>query len=70
MRKTAGILLLFGILGFFYASSKIDDLEPVPDGLSVSESLEYPAARWTLARYGSASLAGLALMALVLSKGN
>ena len=32
MRNFGAILLLLGILGFFYASSRIDEIGPLPDG--------------------------------------
>ncbi len=66
MRNLGGILLLLGILGFFYASSQVADLAPVPAGLTVSEGLHYPAGRWQVVRYacGGAAAFGL-LLALV-----
>jgi hypothetical protein len=69
MRNMGGILLLLGILGFFYATSQIGDLSPVPEGLSVHETLDYPAGRWKLVRYGCASLAGLGVLMLLFPKG-
>jgi hypothetical protein len=69
MRNFGGILLLLGIFGFFYASSRIEELEPVPDGLSVSESVKYPAGRWSVAQYAIASVAGMGLILLLFPKG-
>ncbi len=69
MRNFGGILLLLGILGFFYATSKTEELEPVPDGLGVRESLEYPAGRWEIARYAIAAVAGTGLILLLFPKG-
>jgi hypothetical protein len=69
MRNLGGILLLLGVLGFFYASSQQDKFEPVPAGLSVSESLKYPAARWEMARYGCAVVAGFGLLMAMFPKG-
>jgi hypothetical protein len=69
MRNLGGILLLLGVIGFFYASSRVDALAPVPDGLGVRESLEYPAGRWDMARYGSAVVAGFGLLMTLFPKG-
>lgn len=69
MRNFGGILLLLGILGFFYASARLEDLTPVPQGLSVSAELEYPAGRWQVARYTCAALAGFGLLMALFPKG-
>jgi hypothetical protein len=69
MRKMGVTLLLLGILGFFYASSRIGDLEPVPDGLGARETLQYPAGRWMIARYAGATVAGMGLLVLLFPKG-
>lgn len=69
MRNFGGLLLLLGVLGFFYASAQLGRFEPVPDGLSVSESLRYPAGRWELIRYGCAGAAGVGLLLALFPKG-
>jgi len=69
MRNFGGILLVLGILAFFYASSRLDDVEPLPPGLSVSEGLKQPAGRWQIARYGCAGVAGFGLLMLLFPKG-
>jgi hypothetical protein len=69
MRNFGGILLLLGVLGFFYASSRLDEVEPLPPGVSVSEGLEQPAGRWELARYGCAGAAGIGLLLALFPKG-
>lgn len=63
------ILLVLGILGFFYASSRLDEAEPLPEGLSISEGLEEPAGRWGTARYGCAAAAGFGLLMALFPKG-
>jgi len=63
------ILLIFGILAFGYASSRLDDVEPLPDGLSVSESLKEPAGRWQMMRYACAGVAGFGLLMALFPKG-
>jgi len=69
MRNLGGILLLVGVLGFLYTSGRVDEHEPVPPGLGISESLEYPAGRWELARYASAAAAGFGLLLALFPKG-
>jgi hypothetical protein len=69
MRNFGGVLLLLGILAFFYASSRLGEVEPLPEGLSIGESLKEPAGRWEMARYGSAALAGFGLLMAMFPKG-
>ena len=69
MRNFGAILLLLGIVGFFYASSKLDDVDPMPAGLTVTESLGEPAGRWQMARFGSAVAAGFGLLIAMFPKG-
>jgi hypothetical protein len=63
MRNFGGLLLLAGVLGFLFASSRLSGLDPVPAGTSISDYVRYEAGKWELARYagGVASLVGLLL---------
>jgi len=69
MRNFGATLLLLGIVGFFYASSKLDEAEALPEGLSISEGLRHPAGRWDLARYGGGAVAGFGLLMALFPKG-
>jgi len=69
MRNFGIILLVLGVFGFFYASGKEGESEPVPQGLTAREALDYPAGRWQMARYGSAALAGFGLLMAMVPKG-
>jgi hypothetical protein len=69
MRNLGAILMLAGILGFFYCSDRLSRVEPLPEGLSVSEGLERPAGRWEMARYGCAAAAGFGLLMAFFPKG-
>ena len=69
MRNFGIVVLIFGILAFFYASSRLDDAAPLPDGLSIRESLERPAGRWQMARYACGGAAGLGLLFALFPKG-
>jgi hypothetical protein len=69
MRNFGGILLLLGVLGFFYSSSRAEDLGPLPAGLSISEGLKEPAGRWEMARYACGAVAGIGLLMAMFPKG-
>ena len=69
MRNFGATLLLLGILGFFYSSSRLDEAEPLPEGLSVGEGLKEPAGRWEMARYGCVAVAGFGLLIAMFPKG-
>ena len=69
MRNTGTILILLGILGFFYASSRLDEIGPLPEGLSVSEGLKEAAGRWEMARYACVGAAGFGLLLAMFPKG-
>jgi hypothetical protein len=69
MRNFGAILLLAGILGFFYASSQTGDHEPPPPTPTLSEELGTSAGRWELLRYACAGAAGLGLLMALFPKG-
>lgn len=69
MRNAGGVLLLVGVLGFFYCSARLSNLEPVPAGKSIGESLEYPAGRFEVGRYGAAMAGALGLILALFPKG-
>jgi len=69
MRNFGGILLLLGVMGFFYSTAQLGKAEPLPEGLSVSDGLREPAGRWELARYGCAGAAALGLLLAMFPKG-
>ena len=69
MRRYGLIMLLGGALGAFYASSKLDEAEPVPPGISLSEYTRYPAGRWELIRYGLIAVAGIGVLFTLFPEG-
>jgi hypothetical protein len=69
MRNFGAILLVLGLFGFFYCSSRRDEAPPPPEGLSVAEALKEPAGRWEMARYGCAAAAGFGLLMAMFPKG-
>lgn len=62
MRNFGALLLLLCTVGFFYASSKLSEVEPLPSDIGVRQSLDYPAGRWEMARFGFAAGAGIGLV--------
>lgn len=69
MRNFGGILMLLGIFGFVYCSSQMDKYEPVPQGKSISEALDYSAGKWDVGRYACAAAAGFGLLMAMFPKG-
>jgi len=69
MRNFGGLLLLLGVLGFFYASSQLEKLDPVPAGTTVSEGLAYPSGRWEMIRYACAGAGFLGVLLAMFPKG-
>lgn len=69
MRSFGAILVLAGILGFFYCSDRLSEAPPLPGGLTVRESLDQPAGRWELARYGCLGAAAFGLLLSLFPRG-
>jgi hypothetical protein len=69
MRNFGAVLLVAGILGFFYCSDRLQRVPPLPEGMDVSESLSQPAGRWEMARYASAAAAGFGLLMALFPRG-
>jgi hypothetical protein len=51
MRTLGGLLVLVGIVGFFYCSTHMQGLESIPEGTSLGRYLEYDAGKFELGRY-------------------
>jgi hypothetical protein len=69
MRNFGAVLLLVGVLGFFYSSTRLERETPLPEGLTVNEGLEHPAGRWEMARYVAGGAAAFGLLMALLPKG-
>ena len=63
MRTVGALLLLVGIVGFFYCSSHMSGLAPIPDGTALGDYIRTDAGRFELGRYLSlvAGLIGVLL---------
>lgn len=69
MRNFGFVLMVVGILGFFYCSSQMSQAPPLPEGLSLQEELREPGGRWEVARYVAAGVAGFGLLMAFFPKG-
>jgi hypothetical protein len=69
MRSFGAVLFLAGAVGFLVASQRLDEAGPVPARLGVEETLEHPAGRYDLMRYGAATAAVVGLILALFPKG-
>jgi len=69
MRNFGGLMLLVGMVGFLYCSSQLSKTGEVPEGKSISESLEYDAGRWEVGRYVCAGIGAFGLLMTMFPKG-
>jgi hypothetical protein len=69
MRTVALLMLVAGIAGFFYCSSQLQKLEPVPEGLSVTHALRYPAGKMEIGRYAAAAVGAVGVLFLMFPQG-
>lgn len=56
MRKFGLVLLCGGALLFFFCSTQMSDLPPVPDGTSLGDYFQYEAGKYDLGRYAAAMI--------------
>ena len=69
MRNFGFVLVVVGIAGFFYCSSRASELQPLRQGLSVGESLETERGQWDAGRYGCAAAAFMGFVLTMVPKG-
>jgi hypothetical protein len=69
MRNFGGILMILGILGFFYCASQLSKFDPLPEGLSIGDAMKQPAGRWDVGRYACAAVGGFGLLMALYPKG-
>jgi hypothetical protein len=69
MRNFGGLLLVLGVVGFFYCSARLSNLDPLPAGKSISESLQYTTGRFEVARYAAALAGGIGFLLALFPKG-
>ena len=69
MRTLGLALLVGGLLGFFYCSTRLAGLEPLPAGIAVGDYMRREAGRWELARYGTALAVLMGVILSVFARG-
>ena len=69
MRNFGLITMLVGILGFFYAGDQLSQHDPVPEGMSITRTLQHPAGKWQTAQYAAAFLAAFGGLMAMFPKG-
>jgi len=69
MRSFGMALIVIGIAGFIYCSHEMDGLEPVPEGTSISRSMDYKVGRMEVGRYAAAAGAALGVLLLLIPQG-
>jgi hypothetical protein len=63
------LMALVGGLGFYYATGRMQESEPVPPGISISEYTRYPGGRWELIRYGLAGIGAIGVLLAMFPEG-
>jgi hypothetical protein len=69
MRTFGVVLLVGGLLAFFYCSTRMSGLAPVPAEVALGDYLQYETGKWELARYGSAMAALIGVLMSLFPKG-
>jgi hypothetical protein len=69
MRRFGIILIGLGAGAYYFCSQQLATETPVPAGLSIEESLEYPAGRYEVAEHVAAMVGGIGLLMLVFPQG-
>jgi len=69
MRNLGGILLLAGVVGFFYSSDRVSQAPPLNESATITETLREERGRWEAARFLSVAAAGIGLLLATFPKG-
>lgn len=69
MRLSGLVLLVGGVVAFFYCSSRMSGLNPVPPDIPLGDYFSYEAGKWEMARIGSAVAALLGVLLSLFPKG-
>ena len=54
MRTLGLVMLALGVLGFLYCSSQLSGLPPIPEGVELSDYMQYESGKLELGRYVAA----------------
>jgi hypothetical protein len=69
MRLSGLVLLVGGLIAFFYLSSRLAGVSPVPPGVELGDYMRYEAGKLELARYGAAIAALVGVLLSLFPKG-
>jgi hypothetical protein len=69
MRTLGALFVLLGLLAFFYCGSQLSAEAPVPEGLTITQSLQYPAGRLEMGRYAGIGVAAIGFLLALFPKG-
>ena len=69
MRRFGIGLLVVGACAYYLCGQQKDAAAPVPAGLSIEESLGYPAGRYEIGQYVAAMVAGAGLLLALFPQG-
>jgi hypothetical protein len=69
MRNLGFVLLLAGVAGVYYCSTRVSQHEPLRSGLSISESLETERGKWEAGRYACAAGAFMGILLAMVPQG-
>ncbi len=69
MRRFGFIVLALGAGVYFYCSTQLKASDPVPPGLSIEQSVRYPAGQYQIGEYVGAMLGGVGLLLMLYPQG-
>ena len=69
MRTFGALLLVAGVIAFFYCGNHLSGLESIPEGTSLSRYLEYDAGKFELGRYLGVVAAFIGVLLSLFPKG-
>lgn len=69
MRNFGWLMVVAGIAAFFYCGQQAARFEPLPPGLSVTESLDTERGQWDAGRYAGAAGALTGLLLAMMPQG-
>ena len=69
MRGFGFTLLALGAGLYFFCSTRLAAAEPVPPGLSIDQSVRYPAGQYQIGEYVGAMFGGVGLLLMLFPQG-
>jgi hypothetical protein len=69
MRNFGLLMIIAGIAGFVYCTGQLGNYDPVPEGLSIGRSWDYPAGKLEVGRYAAAASAMIGFLMTMFPQG-